>query len=388
MRESMKKIIYLDNAATTPIDPEVAEGMAPFLKGMYGNPSSIYLKGREARDAVEYARKKVAELINAAEDEIVFTSGGTESSNFAIKGIAYANKDKGSHIITTEIEHDSVLESMKFLEGQGFTVTYTKPDQTGLINPDIIRKAITKETILISVMHANNEIGTIQSVSKIGEIAKENDVYFHTDAVQTIGHLPVDVNILNVDLLSLSGHKFHGPKGIGALYIRKGTKIIPFLNGGGQEKRLRAGTENTLGIIGLGLASFLSKKRIDKESKKIKNLRGLLLKGLLKEIKGAKLNGHQEERLANNINIQIPGIEGEALILHLDKVGICASTGSACGSMDLEPSHVLSAIGLTRQEAHSSIRFTLGKDISTNDIRYVVKAVSAAVKDLLKYDEK
>jgi cysteine desulfurase len=379
--------IYLDNAATTQIDSLVAKEILPYVKKHFGNPSSIHSMGREVKAAIESARVKVAELINTQPEDIVFTSGGTEADNFAIKGVVYANRDKGNHIITTAIEHHAVLETTKFLETQGFIVTYVKPDKNGLINPKDIKKAITKKTILISVMHANNEIGTIQPISAIGKLAQEKDIYFHTDAVQTVGHIPVNVDELKVDLVSLSGHKFYGPKGIGALYIRKGTKIIPFIHGGGQERRFRASTENVIGIIGLGKASELAKERMEKEAKQVKQFRDLLLKGLLQN-KGVKLNGHLVNRLPNNINILIPGIEGEAFILKLDKLRICASTGSACGSMDLEPSHVLSSIGLTRQEAHSSVRFSLGKGITKKDIEFVIKSVTKTVSELLKYDKK
>jgi len=379
--------IYLDNAATTKIDPLVIKAVMPYLKENFGNPSAIYSIGRNVRFAIENARKKVAELINASPEEIIFTSSGTESDNFALKGIAYACREKGNHIITTAIEHHAILKTTRFLEQQGFLVTYIKPDKNGLVDPKDVKNAITKKTILISVMHANNEIGTIQSIEKIGEIARENNLYIHTDAVQTVGHIPVDVNELKVDLLSLSGHKFYCPKGIGALYIRKGTKIHPFMHGGGQEKNLRASTENVIGIIGLGKASELAKCRMEKESNKIKQLRDIFLKELLKN-KRIKLNGHPVNRLPNNINILIPGIEGEAFVLKLDSLGIYASTGSACGSMDLEPSHVLSSIGLTRKEAHSSIRFSLGNDINKKDILFVIKTVNKIVSEFLNYEEK
>lgn len=378
------KQIYLDYAATTPVDPLVKEAMIPFLEDKFGNPSSIYLIGRESRQAIENARESVAGLIGSKPEEIIFTSSGTESNNFALKGVAYANKDKGNHIITTEIEHHAVLESARFLETQGFKVTYVKPDKYGMIDPGEIKKAITDKTILISVMHANNEIGTIEPIKEIGEIAKEKEIIFHTDSVQTVGHIEVNVNELGIDLLSLSGHKFYGPKGVGALYIRKGTKISPFMHGGGQERHLRASTENLLGIVGLGKAAEIAKEKIKEETTE---LRDILIKGILDKIPETKLNGHPKNRLANNANFIIPGIEGEALILHLDKMGISASTGSACSTLELGPSHVLLAIGLSQQEAHSSARFTLGRETTKEDIEYLLEILPKVVRKMLE-DEK
>lgn len=383
------KQIYLDNAATTPMDSEVIRVMTEYLKdNRFGNPSSIYTIGRETKESVERARNSVAMLIGAKPEEIVFTSGGTESNNFALKGIAYANRGKGNHIITTQIEHHSVLESAKFLEDQGFIATYIEPDKYGFIDPAKIKKAITKKTILISVMHANNEIGTIEPIEEIGKIAREYEIYFHTDCVQTVGHIPLSVDNLFADLLSLSAHKFYGPKGVGVLYIRKGTKISSFIQGGGQEKRMRAGTENTIGIIGLGKAAEIAKRSLKEEIEKLTSSRDMLINGLLERLAGLRLNGHPDNRLPNNVNISIPHIEGEALILHLDKLGIYASTGSACSSTDLGPSHVLMAIGLTKQMAHSSVRFTLGRENTEEDIGCVLDAVGKIVKKLLKEDEK
>lgn len=371
--------IYLDHAATTPIDPQVLDVMLPYLKDRFGNPSSIYTIGRESKEAIEKAREAVADLIGAKPDEIVFTSSGTESDNFALKGVGgpetASSFGAGGHIITTEIEHHAVIESARFLETQGVQVTYIKPDKFGWIDPEKVKSAITDKTILISVMHANNEIGTIEPIEEIGRIAKEKEIYFHTDAVQTVGHIPVDVNKLGVDLLSLSAHKFYGPKGIGALYIRKGTRIRSFIHGGRQERGLRASTENIAGIVGLGKAASVAK------AQEGTGLRDMLIKGLLEKIPGAMLNGHPNQRLPNNVNITIPNIEGEAVILHLDKLGIYASTGSACSTLDLGPSHVLLAIGLSQQLAHSSIRFTLGKDSSEEEIKYLLEILPRVINE-------
>lgn len=374
--------VYLDYAATTPVDPLVIDAILPYIVDRYGNPSSIYQIGRESKSAIEGARASVADLIGAKPEEIVFTSGGTESDNLAIKGIAYANRDKGNHIITTGIEHHAVIESTRFLQTQGFEVTYIEPDRFGWIDPDRIRSAVTDRTILISVMHANNEIGTIEPIREIGLIAKERDIYFHTDAVQTVGHIDVNVDQLCVDLLSLSAHKFYGPKGVGALYVREGTRISSSIHGGGQERRLRAGTENLCGIVGLGKAAEIAKEKIPEEIKRLAGLRDYLIKGLLEKIPGSKLNGHAENRLSNNVNIVIPNVEGEAVILRLDKLGIYASTGSACSTYDLGPSHVLLAIGLSQQEAHSSVRFTLGYWSKKEDIDYLLEVLPSVIEEL------
>lgn len=381
------KQIYLDYAATTPVDPLVTDAMLPYIKDKYGNPSSIYAIGREAKSAISKARESVANLIGSKPEEIIFTSSGTESINFALKCIAYTNKNRGNHIITTEIEHHAVIESARFLETQGFKVTYIKPDKYGWIDPDEVEKAITSKTTLISVIHANNEIGTIEPIKEIGNIAKEREIDFHIDSVQTAGHIPVSVDELEVDLLSLSAHKLYGPKGVGALYVRKGTKIIPFIHGGGQERHLRASTENLSGIVGFGNAASIAKAKIPEEMKALTELRDMLIKGLLEKIRGAKLNGHPNERLPNNVNIVIPEVEGEAVILHLDKLGIYASTGSACSTLELGPSHVLLAIGLTQADAHSSVRFTLGRATKKQDIEYLLKMLPEVVNKLLK-DEK
>lgn len=381
------KQIYLDYAATTPVDPVVAEAILPYIKDIFGNPSSIYTIGQGSRTAIEKAREDVTGLIGAKPEEIIFTSSGTESDNLAIKGIAYANRDKGNHIITTEIEHHAVLESTRFLETQGFSVTYIKPDKYGWISPDKIKNAITKKTVLISVMHANNEIGTIEPIKEIGRIAKEHGIYFHIDAVQTVGHIPVSVDELGVDLLSLSGHKFYGPKGVGALYIRKGTKIAPIIHGGGQERHIRAGTENLSSIVGLGKAAEIVKGKIQSETTRLTGLRDMLIKGLLEKIPETKLNGHPTERLPNNINITIPNIEGEAVILHLNELGIYAGTGSACSAYDLGPSHILLAIGLSQQMAHSSVRFTLGMWNTKEDIEYLLQVLPNIIGRLLEEEK-
>jgi cysteine desulfurase len=374
--------IYLDHAATTPVHPEVAKAMLPYFTEAFGNPSSIYSYGQEARGAIEEARTKVAELIGARPEEITFTSGGTEANNFALKGVAYANESKGNHIITTAIEHHAVLEPCKFLEKRGFTITYLPVDKYGLVDPDDVKKAITAKTILISVMHANNEVGTIEPVAEIGEIAREAGVYFHTDAVQTAGHVPVNVDELKVDLLSISAHKFYGPKGIGALYVRKGTKLVPFMHGGQQEKRRRAGTENVPGIVGLGKAAELAGQEMDKEAKRQAYLRDKLIGGLMEKIEHLHLNGHPRKRLPNNINISVDFVEGESMLLNLDLEGICASTGSACSSASLEPSHVLLALGVPPEQAHGSLRFTLGRENTEADVERVLEVLPRIVGKL------
>jgi cysteine desulfurase len=374
--------IYLDHAATTPTHPEVVKAMLPFFGDAFGNPSSIYSYGQEAKGALEEARIKVAELIGARSEEIVFTSGGTEADNFALEGIAYANEHKGNHIITTPIEHHAVLEACKFLERRGFKITCLPVDRYGLVAPDDVKKAITAKTILISVMHANNEVGTIEPVEEIGEIAREAGVYFHTDAVQTVGHIPVNVDRLKVDLLSISGHKFYGPKGVGALYVRKGTKLVPLVHGGEHEKRRRAGTENVPGIVGLGKAVQLAGQEIGEEAKRLVYLRDKLIKGLEKKIDRVRLNGHPTKRLPNNVNVSVDFVEGESMILNLDLKGICASTGSACSSASLEPSHVLLALGLPPEQAHGSLRFTLGRENTETDVERVLEVLPGIVAKL------
>ncbi|MFC1957986.1 cysteine desulfurase NifS [Chloroflexota bacterium] len=376
------KRIYLDHAATTPTHPEVLESMLPYFTEEFGNPSSIYSYGQEAKTAIEEARAKVAGLIGARDEEIIFTSGGTEADNYAIKGVALANEAKGNHIITSSIEHHAVMEPCKFLEQRGFSVTYLPVDEYGTVDPDHVKKAINNKTILISVMHANNEMGTIQPITEIGSIAREAGVYFHTDAVQTTGHIPVDVNELGTDLLSISTHKLYGPKGVGALYIRKGTKLTPFMHGGEQEKKRRASTENVPGIVGFGTAAELARKDMSQEAKRLVSLRDHLTKSLLEQIDHIRLNGHPQNRLPNNVNLSVDSVEGESMVLNLDLEGICASTGSACTSSSLEPSYVLLAMGLAPEQAHGSIRFTLGKWISEEDISRVLEVFPRIVARL------
>ena len=378
------KRIYFDNAATTPVDSEVVKAMAPYFNEIFGNPSSLHYFGRQANNAVENARLVAASFIGAQPEEIIFTSGGTESDNFALKGVAYANLSKGNHIITSNIEHHAVLESCQFLENQGFEVTYMPVEPNGILNPDEVKKAIKKETILISVMHANNEIGSIQPIKEIGEIAKENKVYFHVDAVQTFGHIPVNVNELNIDLLSASAHKLYGPKGAGLLYIRKGTRIQSFMNGGGQEKGLRASTYNVAGIVGFGKAIELASKNMELESKFLTDLRDKLIDGIVANIDNVKLNGDRFKRLPNNVNFSIKFVEGEGIVLGLDLEGIAVSSGSACTSGSMEPSHVLKAIGRSADLAHGSVRFSLGKYNTEEEIDYAIEKLIAIVKRLRK----
>jgi len=379
----MMRRIYLDHAATTPVHPEVAEAMVPYFSEDFGNPSTLYSYGREAKGAVEEARGKVGQLVGAKKsEEIVFTSGGTEADNFALCGIAWANQEKGDHIITTSIEHHAVINGCKFLERRGFKVTYLPVDEYGLVDPWEVRRAITDKTILVSIMHANNEIGTIEPIEEIGDIVKEKGIYFHTDAVQTAGHIPVDVSKLKVDSLAMSAHKLYGPKGVGALYIRRGTKIVPFLYGGEQENRRRASTENVPGIVGFGEACSLAQKDMGEEENRLIYLRDKLIEGILKRIKNSRLNGHPTKRLPGNVNVSVVGVEGESMLLNLDLVGICASSGSACTSSILEPSHVLTAIGISPEVAHSSLRFTLGKKNNEEDVDYVLKVLPEIVERL------
>ncbi|VVB93786.1 Cysteine desulfurase IscS 2 [uncultured archaeon] len=370
----------MDHSATTAVDPAVVEAMLPYFSEKFGNPSSLYAIGRQARRAIEDSRQKIADLLGARKEEIIFTGSGTESDNLAIKGIAYKNRKKGDHIITSSIEHHAVLRTCKFLETQGFSVTYLPVNKEGTVNPADVEKAITPKTILISVMHANNEIGTIQPIEEIGKIAKEKNVPFHTDAVQTAGKLPLNVESLGVDLLSISAHKMYGPKGVGALYIRKGTFLEPQLHGGGHERNIRSSTENVPGIIGFARAAELARERLLQEQK-IAGLRDSLIKGVL-EIKDSYLNGHPTKRLPNNANFRFSFIEGESLLLNLDMKGVAASTGSACSSTSLEPSHVLLAIGLKPEEAHGSLRLTRGLGNTQEDVDQVVSVLPDIVNKL------
>ncbi len=372
--------IYMDHSATTPVDPAVKEAMLPYFSEKFGNPSSIYSIGREARRAIEESRQKIADLLGAKKDEIIFTGSGTESDNLAIKGLAYKNRKKGDHVITSSIEHHAVLNACKYLETQGFSVTYLPVSREGFVNPADVEKAITPKTILITIMHANNEIGTIQPIEEIGRIAKEKSIPFHTDAVQTAGKIPVNVDDLGVDLLSISAHKIYGPKGAGALYIRKGIRIEPLLHGGGHERNLRSSTENVAGIVGFAKAAELARERLAEEQK-ITSLRDSLIRGVL-EIKDSYLNGHPAKRLPHNANFRFSYIEGESLVLNLDMKGIAASTGSACSSTSLEPSHVLLAIGLRPEEAHGSLRLTLGLGNTKEDVDYVVSVLPEIVDKL------
>jgi len=380
----MKKI-YMDYAATTPVDDEVLKEMMPFFSKYYGNESSIHSFGREAFEAIENSRAQVASLLGSDEEEIIFTSGGTESDNLAIKGLAYLNKQKrdsiGYNIITSEIEHPAVLETCRHLEKQGFKVKFLPVDKYGLVKPSDLESAISKDTFLVTIMFANNEIGTIEPMHDIGKITKKHNVFLHTDAVQAIGKVPIDVNKLNIDLLSISSHKIYGPKGVGALFIRKGVKLEPLAHGGGHEKGFRSSTLNTPGIVGLGKACELGKKRMDEDTNHMKNLRDDLIKKVLK-IEESFLNGHPEKRLVNNTHFRFTAIEGESLNLMLDEKGIAAATGSACSSKKLQASHVLLAIGLDPAQAHGSIRLTLGRNSSKEDTNYVAGVLPDIVKNL------
>lgn len=380
----MRKV-YLDHNATTPTHPEVVKAMIPYYEGIFGNPSSIHQFGRESRKAVEESRAKIASLLGVEHlDEIVFTSCGTESDNFAIKGVAHALKQKGDHIITSSIEHHAVENTCKFLEKNGYRVTYLPVDKYGIIDLNTLKKSITDKTILITIMYANNEVGTIEPVKEVVNIAKEKGVYVHTDAVQAVGKLKIDVKDSGADLLSLSGHKFYGPKGVGALYIKKGTKITPMQLGGHHEKNRRAGTENVPGIVGIGKAAEIAIKEMANEAKKLTSLRDRLQEGIEKNIKEVKLNGHPTERLPNTCNISFEYLEGESIILNLDMEGVAVSTGSACTSGSLEPSHVLIAMGVSPQTAQGSIRFSLGRINTKEDIDYVLEKLPPIIERLRK----
>jgi len=377
-----KRIVYMDHSATTYVRSEVLAAMIPYYSEFFGNPSSIYSIARASKKAIDTAREQVAKALGAEPDEIYFTSGGSESDNWAIKGVAFANRKKGNHIITSKIEHHAVLHTCQYLEKEGFTVTYLPVDQYGLVDPGELEKAITDKTILITIMYANNEIGTIEPITELGAIARRHKIYFHTDAVQVIGNLPVDVKTQNIDLLSLSAHKFYGPKGVGVLYIKKGVKIDNLIHGGGQERRRRAGTENIAGIVGLGKAIELATADIEGHNRKIRVLRDRLMKEILVKIPHSRLNGHPEKRLVGNINISFEFIEGESMLLWLDDEGICASTGSACTSGSLEPSHVLLATGLPVEISHGSLRLTLG-DVNTEaDVDFVLEVLPKVVSRL------
>ena len=378
----MNEIIYFDNAATTPIRPEVYDAMRPYIESCYGNPSSVYKLARESKKAIDLARKQVADAINADSGEIFFTGCGSESDNWAIKGVALALKDKGKHIITTNIEHHAILHTCEFLEENGYEVTYIPVDEYGMVSADDIKKAIRPDTILVSVMTANNEIGTIEPIKEIGAVCREKGVYFHTDAVQAVGHIKIDVKEMNIDLLSLSGHKIGAPKGIGALYIRKGVKIKNLIHGGQQEKGRRAGTENVIGIAALGKAIELAVSEMEDTTERLKYLRDKIINGVLKNIEYSRLNGHPEERLPGNVNISFEFIEGESMLLMLDAKGICASSGSACTSGSLDPSHVLLAIGLPHEKAHGSLRISLGYQNTEEEVDKLLEVLPPIVQRL------
>ena len=377
----MRKV-YVDNAATTQVDREVIDAMIPYFDNKYGNASSIHSFGREAYEGMENARNQVGQLVNASPKEIFFTSGGTESDNTAIKGVALKSKDKGRHIITSGIEHPAVLETCQYLDSVGFNVTYLPVDRCGKVSLESLGKSITKETLLVTVMHANNEIGTIEPIREIGEIAHEHGAIFHTDAVQTTGKIPIDLNKMEADLLSISAHKICGPKGVGALFKREGVTIETLMQGGGHERGLRSGTENVAGIVGMGKASYLANTRMEDDARRITDLRDEIIKKVLTEVEESYLNGHPTERLPNNAHFRFSGIEGESLLLSLDEKGIAASTGSACSSKKLMPSHVLMAIGLNEVQAHGSLRISLGRDNTNDDIDYVCDSLGVTIQRL------
>lgn len=378
----MKKLIYLDNAATTKTAPEVVEAMLPYFSEYYGNASTVYAFGEESRKAVTHARDTIASALSAKSDEIYFTAGGSESDNWALKATAEAYKAKGNHIITSKIEHHAILHTCAYLEQQGFEVTYLDVDENGFVSLEELEKAIRPTTILISIMFANNEIGTIEPVAEIGKIAHEHGVLFHTDAVQAFGQVPIDVDAMNIDMLSSSGHKLNGPKGIGFLYIRKGVKIRSLIHGGAQERKRRAGTENVPGIVGYGKAVELAIADLEERTKKETELRDYLIKRVEIEIPFTKVNGDRSKRLPNNVNVCFRFIEGESLLIMLDMKGICASSGSACTSGSLDPSHVLLAIGLEHEIAHGSLRLTLGRDTTKEEIDTTIEELKKIVSHL------
>ena len=376
-------MIYMDHSATTPVDKRVLDFMLPYFGEKYGNASSLHSLGQEAKKAIEEARVKVAKVIHADPSEIYFTSGGTESNNFAIKGVSFADKDKGKHIITTKIEHDCVLNTCKWLEKRGFEVTYLDVDKHGLIDIGDLESSLREDTILVSITHANNEIGTVQDMEEIGKTVKESNAYLHTDAVQSVTKLPVDVKKMSLDMLSISSHKIFGPKGVGCLYIRKGVKLDPLAHGGGHEGGLRSGTENVSGIVGFGEAMKIGEEERPKAMPRLQELRDKIIDNVLK-IDNTWLNGHPQKRLPINANFSFKFIEGESLVLLLDAKGIEASTGSACSSKSLKPSHVLLAIGLKPEEAHGSLRLTLGKDNTEKDADYLLEVLPEVVSELRK----
>ncbi len=378
----MKTKYYFDHAATTPVRKEVLDGIFPYFREYYGNASSVYGIAKESKKALEQARERVANAIGAKAEEIYFTAGGSESDNLALRGVAEARKKQGNHIITTKIEHHAILHTAEYLEKHGITVTYLDVDEFGRISLAELEQAIRPETILISVMFANNEIGTIQPIAEIGAIARKHGILFHTDAVQAVGHVPIDVEKMQIDLLSMSGHKLGAPKGIGAIYIRKGVAVTPLIFGGAQEKKQRAGTENIPGIVGMGIAAELAVQEMEETVKKVTALRDKLIGGILERIPHSRLNGHPTERLPGNCNISFSYIEGESLLLLLDALGVAASSGSACTSGSLDPSHVLMAIGLPHEIAHGSLRLTMDKENTEEEIDYILEKLPAIVQRL------
>lgn len=378
----MKKVIYLDNAATTKVRPEVVEAMLPYYTEHYGNPSSVYEFSTPCKKAMAHAREVIAKSIGASENEIYFTNGGSESDNWALKATAEAYASKGKHIITTQIEHHAILHTGQYLEQNGYEVTYLPVDENGVVSIEALKAAIRPDTILISVMFANNEIGTLQPIKEIGEIAKEHGILFHTDAVQAYCHEPIHVDELHIDMLSASAHKFNGPKGVGFLYIRKGLKLRSFIHGGAQERKRRAGTENVPGIVGMGRAVELAQEKLEENRKREAELRDHLIKRVMSEVPYTRLNGHPTERLSNNANFAFQFIEGESLLIMLDMDGICGSSGSACTSGSLDPSHVLLAIGLPHEIAHGSLRLTLSDETTLEDIDYTVDSIKKIVERL------
>lgn len=371
----MDRLIYMDNAATTPVHPEVYEAMKPYFSEVYSNPSAVYTFAGKAGRAVDEARRIIASVINAKPEEVYFTAGGSESDNWAIIGAAESNCNKGKHIITTRIEHHAVLNTCKYLEKHGFEVTYLDVDKYGRVSPDDVENAIRPDTILISVMTANNEIGSIQPIEEIGDIAGKHRVLFHTDAVQAMGHIKIDVEKMNIDMLSASAHKLNGPKGVGLMYIRKGIAIPSFIHGGAQERGRRAGTLNVPGIVGFATAARMAEESLTERNQYVTGLRDYFIDRVLGEIDGSRLNGDRINRLPNNVNLSFPGINGETLLIILDQNGICASSGSACSSGSLDPSHVLTAIGLSDQEAGSSLRFTLSEQNTRDDVDYTIDII-------------
>ena len=377
----MKKV-YFDNAATTPTDKDIAAVVIGYMTDTFGNPGSVHAYGREARSAVDVAREQVAKLIGAQPNEIFFTSGGTESDNISIKGVAHANRSRGNHIITSAIEHHAVLEPCEALQKEGFDITILPVDEFGRVDVGTLKAAIRTDTILISIMFANNEVGTIQPIAEIGALAKEKGIYFHTDAVQAVGNWPIDVKALNIDLLTMSGHKFHAPKGIGALYVRKGVRIRSLQQGGGQERHMRPGTENVPGIVGLGLAAEKALTEMTEKINRTQRLRDRLLTGIMEKVPDIKLNGHPTQRLPGNVNVSVIYVEGESLLLNLDMKGIAASSGSACTSGSLDPSHVLLAMGLDHATAHGSLRLSLSKLTTEEEVDYFLTEFPAIVTRL------